>query len=130
MALNVIALQGRLVRDPELRKTGSGKSVASFTIAVDRGKEKVTDFIPCVAWEKNGEFVDKYFLKGDPILVQGKLQTRQYEDRDGHNRTVFEVLVREVSFCGSKSRPVEASHAETNPAEGFTPVDDDEELPF
>lgn len=123
MALNVIALQGRLVRDPELRKTGSGKTVASFTIAVDRGKE--ADFIPCVAWEKNGEFVDKYFAKGDPILVQGKLQTRQYEDRDGKTRTVFEVLVREINFCGSKSRPIEDKKAE-----GFTPIDEDEELPF
>lgn len=104
MALNTIVLQGRLTKAPEMRYTNSGKGVCAFTIAVDRfGRDNGADFIPCVAWEKSGEFVSKYFDKGDPILVLGQLNSRQYTDRDGNNRTAYEVVVREVNFCGKKS---------------------------
>lgn len=125
MALNTIILQGRLVKDPDLRSTGTGKKVCSFTIAVDRGRNNGADFIPCVAWEKSGEFINNYFLKGDPILVQGQLTTRQYDDREGNKRTAYEVVVREVNFCAGKKSEAK------NETPGFTPIDgEDSELPF
>ena len=135
MALNSIVLQGRLVRDPDLRSTGSGKRVCAFTVAVDRGRTPGTDFINCAAWEKDAEFISKYFFKGDLILVQGQLQTRQYEDRNGSKRTAYEVVVREVNFCGGKKRDEPANAL---PAVGkespFEPIMDeydvDGELPF
>ena len=134
MALNNIILQGRLVKDPELRYTGSNKAVCNFTIAVDRGKDTGADFISCVAWEKNGEFVNKYFLKGDPILVQGRLQTRQYDDRDGNKRTAFEVLVREVNFCGGKKESTGSNLDDLNKFPGVQwkeePISGEETLPF
>lgn len=106
--LNVIILHGRLVRDPELRKTGSDVSVCSFTIAVDRdyqrqGEDKQTDFIDCVAWRSTAEFVSRYFTKGKEIAVQGSLQSRKWQDKDGNNRVAWEVQTEKVDFCGSKS---------------------------
>ena len=101
--LNSIVLQGRLVRDAELRYTTSEKAVATFTLAVDRGgRDAGADFITCVAWEKTAQFIDQYFKKGDMCLVQGKLQSRSYEDKNGNKRTAFEVLVGNVNFCGGK----------------------------
>ena len=102
--LNHITIMGRLVRDPELRSTQSGTSVASFTVAVDRdfggrdGGEKQTDFIDCVAWRQTGEFVSKYFHKGSMIVVSGKLQSRKWQDREGNNRTNWEVVADNVYF--------------------------------
>ena len=89
--LNHITIMGRLTRDPELRRTGSGIAVASFTVAVDRdfapdGQEKETDFIDCVAWRQTGEFVSKYFSKGSMIVVSGRLQLRNWTDKDGNKR--------------------------------------------
>ena len=90
--LNHITIMGRLTRDPELRRTGSGVAVASFTVAVDRdfggrdGGEKETDFIDCVAWRQTGEFVSKYFTKGSMIVVSGRLQIRSWTDKDGNKR--------------------------------------------
>ena len=128
MALNTIVLQGRLTKAAELRYTNSGKGVCSFTMAVDRfGKDNGADFINCVAWEKTAEFITTYFSKGDPILVQGQLQSRQYEDRDGNKRTAHEVVVREVNFCGGKKSEAKAEVV----APGFTPIDEEDgELPF
>lgn len=107
MMLNVVALMGRLVADPELRKTSSDVSVASFRIAVDRtfvrqGEERQADFISIVCWRQSAEFVCKYFHKGDLIALNGRIQTRQYEDNQGNKRTAFEVVADNVSFCGSK----------------------------
>lgn len=94
--LNHITIMGRLTRDPELRYTQSGTPVASFTVAVDRdytgqdgGRE--TDFVDCVAWRQGGEFVSKYFVKGQMIVVDGRLQSRKWQDRDGNNRTSWEI---------------------------------------
>ena len=106
--LNHITIMGRLTRDPELRRTGSGIAVASFTVAVDRdfggrdGGEKETDFIDCVAWRSTGEFVSKYFTKGSMIVVSGRLQIRNWNDKDGNKRRSAEVVADNVYFGESK----------------------------
>ena len=106
--LNHIVIMGRLTRDPELRRTGSGIAVASFSVAVDRdfGKnengEKETDFIDCVAWRQTGEFVSKYFTKGSMIVVSGRLQIRGWTDKDGNKRRTAEVVADNVYFADSK----------------------------
>lgn len=142
--LNHITIMGRLVRDPELRSTQSGTSVASFTVAVDRdyqpgGSEKQTDFIECVAWKGTGEFVSKYFRKGSMIVVAGRLQSRKWQDRDGNNRISWEVVADSVYFGESRKDGPNAAQATYqqnygNPnvsAAGFTELDDsDGELPF
>ena len=106
--LNHIVIMGRLTRDPELRRTGSGIAVASFSVAVDRdfGKnengEKETDFIDCVAWCQTGEFVSKYFTKGRMIVVSGRLQIRSWTDKDGNKRRTAEVVADNCYFGDSK----------------------------
>ena len=106
--LNHITIMGRLTKDPELRRTGSGIAVASFTVAVDRdysGKdsgEKETDFIDCVAWRQTGEFVSKYFTKGRMIVVDGRLQIRGWTDKDGNKRRTAEVVADNCYFGDSK----------------------------
>lgn len=106
--MNKVVLIGRLVRDPELRTTSSQTAVATFTVAVDRrfksaSGERQADFINCVAWRQQAEFVGKYFSKGNRIGVIGSIQTRNWEDKDGHRRTATEVVVDEVEFVESKS---------------------------
>ena len=106
--LNHIVIMGRLTRDPELRRTGTGVAVASFTVAVDRdfggreGGEKETDFIDCVAWRQTGEFVSKYFTKGRMIVVSGRLQVRSWTDKDGNKRRTAEVVADNCYFGDSK----------------------------
>ena len=106
--LNHITLMGRLVRDPELRRTGSGVAVASFRIAVDRdyspkdGGERKADFIDCVAWRQTGEFISKYFAKGRMIVVDGRLEMRDWTDKEGNKRTSAEVIVENAYFGDSK----------------------------
>ena len=106
--LNHITIMGRLTRDPELRRTGSGIAVASFTVAVDRdfggrdGGEKETDFIDCVAWRQTGEFVSKYFTKGSMIVVSGRLQIRSWTDKEGNKRRTAEVVADNCYFGESK----------------------------
>ena len=106
--LNHITIMGRLTRDPELRRTGSGIAVASFSLAVDRdfggrdGGERETDFIDCVAWRHTGEFVSKYFTKGRMAVVSGRLQIRSWTDKDGNKRRTAEVVADNVYFGDSK----------------------------
>ena len=106
--LNHIVIMGRLTRDPELRRTGSGVAVASFSLAVDRdfapkdGGERETDFIDCVAWQRTGEFVSKYFTKGRMAVVSGRLQIRSWTDKDGNKRRSAEVVADNVYFGDSK----------------------------
>ena len=106
--LNHITIMGRLTRDPELRRTGSGIAVASFTVAVDRdfggrdGGEKETDFIDCVAWRQTGEFVSKYFTTGRMIVVSGRLQIRSWTDKEGNTRRTAEVVADNCYFGDSK----------------------------
>ena len=105
MALNHNTIMGRLARDPELRRTTTGKSVVSFTIACDKpGKDAGADFIPCVAWEKTADFINQYFMKGSPIAVEGRLTSRQYETKEGEKQTVLEVTVSQAHFCGKKEQ--------------------------
>lgn len=107
--LNVVAIMGRLARDPELRQTTTGKSVASFRIACDRGRrdangQSQADWIDVVAWDRQAEFVCKYFQKGSLIVVDGRLQTRTYQDKNtGANRTAVEVVANNINFAGPKS---------------------------
>ena len=114
--LNHITIMGRLTREPELRRTGSGIAVASFTVAVDRdfggrdGGEKETDFIDCVAWRQTGEFVSKYFTKGRMIVVSGRLQIRGWTDKDGNKRRTAEVVADNVYF-GESRRNSEGGNA-------------------
>ena len=106
--LNHIIVMGRLTRDPELRYTQSGTAVASFTVAVDRdfgsrdGGDKQTDFIDCVAWRQTGEFVSKYFAKGRMAVVSGRLQIRDWQDREGNKRRSAEIVADNVYFGDSK----------------------------
>ncbi len=106
--LNHIVIMGRLTRDPELRRTSSGIAVASFTVAVDRdfggrdGGERETDFIDCVAWRQTGEFVSKYFSRGSMIVVSGRLQIRNWNDKDGNKRRSAEIVAENVYFGESK----------------------------
>lgn len=107
--LNHIVIMGRLVRDPELRRTGSGIAVTSFRVAVDRdfggrneNGERETDFIDCVAWRQTGEFVSKYFTKGSMIVVSGRLQIRNWNDKEGNKRTSAEVVADNVYFGESR----------------------------
>lgn len=138
--LNHIIVMGRLTRDPELRRTGSGVAVASFALAVERdfaakdGGEKETDFIDCVAWRQTGEFVSKYFAKGRMAVVSGRLQVRNYTDKDGNKRRAAEIVADNVYFGDSKNTADSGSGNATHaaPAAGsFAPIDvDDNELPF
>ena len=105
--LNHIVIMGRLTRDPEMRKTGSGIAVANFTVAVDRDfngqdGQKETDFIDCVAWRKTAEFVQKYFSKGKMIAVSGRLQVRSWIDKDGNKRRTAEIQADNIYFGESK----------------------------
>ena len=106
--INNVVLMGRLTAAPELKTTQSGISTVRFSVAVERrynkqGEERQTDFIDCVAWRQTAEFVSKYFNKGSMIAVEGSIQTRNYEDKNGNKRKAVEVQVDNVSFCGSKS---------------------------
>lgn len=105
--LNSVCLMGRLGSDPELRHTQTGIAVTSFSIAVDRtyqpkGSEKQTDWINVVAWRNTAEFICRYFNKGSMLALNGAIQTRQYNDKEGNRRTAFEVVAENVFFCGSK----------------------------
>lgn len=113
--LNHITIMGRLTRDPELRRTGSGIAVTSFTLAVDRdyknGNDKEVDFIDCVAWRQTGEFVAKYFTKGRMAVVSGSLQIRGWTDKDGNKRRTAEVIANNVYFGDSKNESQNAQPA-------------------
>lgn len=138
--LNVIAIMGRLSRDPELRQTTTGKSVASFTIACSRGRKDangkdLVDWIPVVAWEHTAEFVCKYFEKGSLIAIDGRLQSRTYKDRDGNNRTAIEIVANNANFAGSKStgggsNSVPAGNSYNEPTVQYDEIEDDGDLPF
>nr|DAY04694.1 MAG TPA: Single strand binding protein [Caudoviricetes sp.] len=132
--LNKIVLMGRLTRDPELRQTQSGNSVVSFTLACDRdfaaqGAEKETDFVDIVAWRGTAEFVSKYFSKGRMAVVSGRLQIRNWEDKDGNKRKTAEIVAESVYFGDSKRDGQNASAAAPASAE-FTQLPDTTPVPF
>ena len=140
---NLVVLTGRLTADPELKTTANGLSVTTFSIAVDRryrsGEERQTDFINIVAWRSSAEFVSKYFKKGSMIAVRGAIQTRRYQDKDGNNRTAFEVVADDVQFAefGKKEDKPNVDVDPENDAlakfkndlEGFEEISDDD-CPF
>ena len=148
--LNHIVIMGRLTRDPELRRTGSGVAVTSFTVAVDRdfgnreSGERETDFIDCVAWRQTGEFVSKYFAKGRMAVVSGRLQIRNWTDKEGNKRRTAEIVADNVYFGDSKRDgdnggfgAAPASYGEYSAPAVSAPVsdfamlsDDDAQLPF
>ena len=142
--LNHITIMGRLTRDPELRRTASGISCVSFTLAVDRdysgkdGGEKETDFIDCVAWRSTADFVSKYFSKGRMAVVSGRLQIRGWTDKEGNKRRTAEVVADNVYFGDSKKEENGGNYGGFNapaypesPASDFETLDgDDAQLPF
>lgn len=146
--LNTITIAGRMVRDPELRRTNSGKAATSFTLAVDRDfknqqtGEKEVDFLDCVAWGSTAETVERYFRKGQMAMVTGRLQIRQYTNKNGQKRRYAEILVSSVYFCGSKESGTHTSSGADSgystpayqaaaPAANFAELeDDDAQLPF
>ena len=151
--LNKIFLMGRLTRDPEMRHTQNGTAVASFSIAVDRdfkdkqSGEKVTDFVDIVAWRQQADFVCRYFQKGSLVAINGRLQTNNYQDKNGNNRTSVAVVADNINFAGSKgtSKPVDeggeaAPRSDAWPkadppanyggVDDFAVIDDSDDLPF
>ncbi len=129
--LNRICIMGRLTAAPELRYTQQNTPVASFALAVDRdfqsgGSEKQTDFIPCVAWRKTAEFASKYFSKGSMAVVSGRLQLRDWTDKDGNKRRTAEIVADSVYFGDSKRDGGET----VEPKGGFSEIEDDGDLPF
>lgn len=159
--LNTIILMGRLTRDPELKTTRSGVSVTEFTIAVDRdftrqGEEKQTDFFDVIAWRSTAEFVSRYMTKGQLIAVQGSMQSRKWQDKNGNNRISWEVQADNVYFAESKRDDYNNSHPEkelssgsdapreiksredaagipltgNSSAEGFVSISPNDDLPF
>ena len=150
--LNIVAIMGRLVADPELKTTPAGINVCTFRIACDRsfaqqGQQRQADFIDVVAWRHNADFLCKHFAKGGMVAVQGRLQTRQYQDRNGNKRTAVEVVADSLSFAGSSKKPGgqavdeggEAPPSEyrdpapaysQGDADDFAVIDDNDDLPF
>lgn len=146
--LNQISVMGRIVRDPELRRTNSGKPVTSFTLACDRDfknsqtGEKEVDFLDCVAWNSTAEIVEKYFRKGQMAVASGRLQIRQYTDKNGQKRRQAEILASSVYFCGGKENGATGSsggdsgynasaYMANAPGNDFAQLEDeDAQLPF
>lgn len=137
--LNVAAIMGRLTRDPELRQTPQGVSVTSFTVAVDRsyvrqGEDRQADFIDCVAWRSTADFVAKHFSKGSMIAVDGHIQTRRYQDKNGNNRTAVEIIADHVHFAGSKpaehSAPADRHEYSYGNNDDFAVIEETEDMPF
>ena len=158
--LNVVAIMGRLAADPQLRQTTTGKNVASFRIACDRGRrdangQSQADWLDVVAWDRTAEFVCKYFQKGSLIAIDGRLQSRQYQDKNGNNRTAFEIVANNINFAGPKNSnaggganyqnsapsyqnaaPARPAAVEAAPsysagnADDFAVIDDSDDLPF
>ena len=142
--INLCVLTGRLTVDPELKTTANGVNVTSFSIAVDRGygENRQTDFINIVAWRQTANFITKNFTKGSLIGIEGSIQTRKYQDKDGHSRTAFEVVCNNAHFVlpksasngglsGNNDIPDEATQGFSNTDTGdFTEVSGDDDLPF
>ena len=133
--LNKSIAMGRFTADPELKTTGSGTPVCSFTLACDRDYkpkegERETDWIDCVAWRGTAEFVSKYFVKGRLAVVEGRIQTRTYEDKNGNKRKATELVADNVYFCDSKRDADTHTHTHTDNGEFAEITEEDGELPF
>ncbi len=140
--MNLAILMGRTTKDIELKTTASGTSVTSFTLAVDKrvkkGEDKQADFINIVAWRQTAEFAANYIRKGQLIAIEGSIQTRKYQDKEGKDRTVFEVVANQIHFAeakrdngGSSYTPANTSNANINPDNGdFSEFSSEDDLPF
>ncbi|MGN0707407.1 MAG: single-stranded DNA-binding protein [Faecalibacterium sp.] len=150
--LNVVAIMGRLVADPELRTTPAGVNVCQFRIACDRnfarqGEQRQSDFVDIIAWRAQADFVCRYFQKGSLIAIQGRIQTRPYQDKNGQNRTAFSIVAENINFGGSKGNGAKlaedggaAPHSDARPkadppanysgVDDFAVIDDNDDLPF
>ena len=151
--LNVVAIMGRLVADPELRTTPAGVNVCQFRIACDRnfarqGEQRQADFVDIVSWRAQADFVCKYFSKGSLIAINGRIQTRNYQDKNGNNRTAFAVVAENINFGGSKgtssakvddggeAAPRSEAWPKADPpanyggVDDFAVIDDNDDLPF
>lgn len=133
--MNIIAIKGRLVRDPEIRQTQSGVSVTTITVAVDRsysaGGEKQTDFFDCVFWRQEAEFVSKYFKKGKEIIVHGEMQSRKWQDKDGNNRISWEIQNAHAEFCGGRGDSGTANTAVSSSNDNdFSVIENPDDVPF
>lgn len=151
--LNVVAIMGRLVADPELRTTPAGVNVCQFRIACDRnfarqGEQRQADFVDIVAWRAQADFVCKYFSKGSLIAINGRIQTRNYQDKNSNNRTAFAVVAENINFGGSKgtgsakvadggeAAPRSDAWSKADPpanyggVDDFAVIDDNDDLPF
>ena len=130
--INKAILVGRLTKDPELKQTQSGISVVSFTVACDRpyqqDGERKADFINCIAWRQTADFVGKYFKKGNAIGIDGSIQTRKYQDKNGNNRIAFEVVCDRVSFVESKKN--KETNEQSKESEDYEELTEDTDLPF
>ena len=128
--LNMVTLQGRLTKEPEMKQIPSGTHLCNITIASERPKKKdaesQSDFIPCIAWAKTADFLQKYFHKGDQIIVSGRLQSRQYEGQDGKTHTAYEVSISEANFCGLKKPNSAVPQSKTSQQEDYESIDWDE----
>ena len=128
--MNSIIIKGRLTRDPELKeantKTGL-RPVCNFDVAVDKPSGEGADFFRCQIWDKRAEFVNKFFNKGQEILIQGSHESRQYDDKDGNKRTIWELKANQVEFCGSKKDNAGGGQSNSNIPEGF---EADDSIPF
>lgn len=134
--MNKVILAGRLTKNPEIRYTQTGKAVASFTLAVNRrfshntNQEQTADFIPIVVWDKLAEVCSKYLFKGSQVLIEGRMQVRNYEAQDGSKRYVTEVIAQELEFMGSKPTALESKPLSPQAQNFGQEVHPDEEIPF
>lgn len=126
MAINNCTFVGRMVADPQIRRTSNDLIIGDFTIAVDRETKGKTDFIRCTAWRQTAEFVNKYFRKGTMIAVTGRLENNPFQDKDGKKRDSWGLNVQSVSFCGSRSETGDAKPVTVK----WEDLPDDGELPF
>ena len=131
--LNLVAVMGRLARDPEMRQTATGKNVVSFSIACDRGRKDAngqsqTDWLNVVAWDKTAEFICRYFQKGQLIVIDGRLQSRSYQDKSGQNRTATEIVAQNVNFAGNAQSAAPA--LSQGSGDDYAEIEDNGDLPF
>lgn len=133
--INNVVLMGRITHELEPKSTANGVNVVSFTLAVERsfvkqGEQRQADFIDCVAFRGTADFITNYFRKGSMLAVAGKIQTRNYEDKNGNKRKAVEVVVDEASFCGEKNNNTAPSLSVAPPASDYEEIGNDDDLPF
>lgn len=131
--MNSIIIKGRLVRDPEIKfvDTKNGQqAICSFDVAVDKSFGEGADFFRCQMWGKRGEAIEKYFVKGQEILIQGQHESRQYTDKEGNKRTIWELKANQFEFCGSKKDNQSSGQSNSGVPDGFIEVDDSDDIPF